>query len=221
MIGRALADGCAESRAQRVLHEGANAALPPEAPDDTPPPVEADPPGFLDAFTDTERAMPEMNERLNAMAALIVRIGELAAETAPRTEAAKTFAHRVGIMNRWAKELTPLVRQYDQELLEFEGRVATISLSLEVIFEQFRRQPGDADDRAEFLRVLKGMGAAAKDARDTGVTSFRDSLRRIENLSREARPVVRLAADDLDRTIAAFSTVATWGDLASDLLAAT
>lgn len=219
MIGSSLANGCKPSTAARVLAEGVGVAAEPDLVDAATSATEDEEPlGFLDAMADVETAMPEMNDRLNAMAELIVEFGELASGATAQQGRSTTASQSLAILKRFSKVFTDLVRRYDQELVEFESRVATIGAGLDVVLAHIEQAP-DRAEANEFLDVVINMGAAAAAARDEGVVGFGSSLEAIENISRDLRPAVRLLRTDIDRTIASFTEVDRWGERAAEIFA--
>jgi hypothetical protein len=176
-----------------------------------------EPLGFLDAMADVETAMPEMNDRLTAMAELIVEFGGLAEAGAADLDRAETASQRLAKVRRFSKTFMDLVRRYDQELVEFESRVATIGVAIEVVFAHIQLAP-DREEANDFLTVIVSMGSSAAEARDEGITGFGISLESLEHMSRDLRPAVRLLRSDIERTVRSFTEVGRWGQRAAAVL---
>jgi hypothetical protein len=228
MIGSSLANGCKPSTVSRVLAEGAGSTGADGTPDDTGDAGTEDsggqdaaedegPPGFLDALADVELATPDLTERLASMSMHIEAIGSLARASNEEAEHSTTAGQRLAILKRFNKKVTEVVRAYDQELLEFEGRVAVLGAAIDVVLNHVVE--GDARKEASgYLNALVQMGESARESREEGIQPFHRSVGGLEDLSRETRPVIRLLTSDLDRTISAFREVERWGQRASDLL---
>lgn len=226
MIGSSLANGCKPSTAARVLAEGVGAkeagGTEEEVADAEDSAVqdaagEEGPPGFLDALVDVESATPELTERLGSMTLHIEAIGALARRSNEEVEHSTTAGQRLAIFRRFNKKVTEVVRAYDQELLEFESRVAVLGAAIDVVLSHVAE--GNAkEDAKEYLNALVQMRESARESREQGIEPFYRSVESLENVSRETRPIFRLLKRDLDRTISAFREVERWGERAGDLL---
>lgn len=237
LIGVSLANGCKSSIAARVMafsatdrHDrlappdgedrSAGAPTEPEpsagsASDEGAAAIEAteEPVGLLDAAVELESSLPEMNTRMLTMTDLTEQIGRLAADYTEKLNRAQKPTQRLALVRAFGRELEPLAREYDQDSVEFDSRVKVVGLVVDTLIGHFAS--GDDVDGAEELYVaLTTMGEAAKAAREDGLSGFYESLRGVENLSRDLRPVIRLLQAAVGRTIEDFSAVERWGQRA-------
>ncbi len=225
MIGSSLANGCKPSTAARIVGSvEANARseqMPADDAEDASAALEPgdEPPGFLDALADVESAMPELNERLTTMSALIEEIGGISVAATDENKHTTTAAQSLAVVHRFTKKFSDLTKRYDQELVEFESRIRTLGVAMDVVHSQAEGAQ-DPDDGVEYLQSTVGLGEAAGTATQEGLRGFVGSLDSLENISRDLRPWVRLLRSDVQRTIAAFSEVERWGQGAAAVLKA-
>lgn len=235
MIDHSLAHGCGPSTAGRIVgmalsvSTGTGISTPdpgrPEIPPSLPhggesgrdDPALEEPLGFLDALAAVESETPEMTERLQSMGDLIREMGLIAVEATEETDHVTKATQRLAIVRRFSAKFADLVRDYDKELVEFEGRTSTIGAAVDVVLDHVERT-NDRSDFIEYLSLLVQLSQGAAESRDGGIRGFASSIAGIENLSRDVRPSARLLLADIDRTVRAFDEVERWGVRASELI---
>ncbi len=221
-IGAALANGCPPTTAGRVLQLAQRGnddrgveelATPADNTAESDSDSLEEPLGFLDAVVELVEGTPAFTEDLLVMTDNIKDVGALTREHAEVVGAATKPAHKLGKLANFAAELRPLAQAYDEKSLELDARTRTLDAAVAAVLDQLTEE-SDVEDAETWLGAMRGLAAAASNARDQGIAGYLASLRKIENSSRELRPVIQLLIAAVERTGRNLETISTWSDRA-------
>jgi hypothetical protein len=175
--------------------------------------VSEEPLGLLDALVDAETALPEMEQRMESLTALTASLSALAEESTSKLAKASMASQKLALVRSFSRAWEPLTREYDEESLQFDSRIRVLNLAVETLLAHDYGAE-DSDELASvaaFFESLAEMGGTAAEARPS-LEGFREGVDSIAKLARDLRPGSRLLTTALNRIIADFRIVESWGE---------
>lgn len=175
-------------------------------------------PGLLDRLAQVEIALPDWNDNLGRIGAIITSTGSLMSRSSKEMETvgSKSFGARLGVARRTAMELAPLAEDLVAESNLFvahlhdvdEGFRALISVAPAAV----AADSSNAEAVCRFFEMVHRLTASA----ESGLGSFvqlAESMGPLEQASRDLRPPLRRLREGLNRLVEARVIMREWGAL--------
>ena len=124
-----------------------------------------DRPGTVELAADMEEAMPEVLEVLGLIGEGATLVTSLLEEVTRKGQSAQTAKQRLAILQKFARDVAPLVDDEETRALEFHESINKMDGGLNLLLDQAESVDYEEDDAEDVVGLLQVIVATAEDTR--------------------------------------------------------